>query len=78
MCGQKHEYMIKWQGDIVNVIWLITSEGGNLKDFNINFWVTEYSLSLLFETITILWNGINKHQIEYNGAKKWLQSIKQV
>ena len=28
------------------------------------------SLSLLFETSTILWNGLNAHQIQYNGLKK--------
>ena len=37
-----------------------------------------YSLSLLFETSTILWNGLNAHQIQYNGVKKWFQYIKQV
>ena len=38
----------------------------------------KYSLSLLFETSTILWNGLNAHQIQYNGLKKWFQYIKQV
>ena len=41
-------------------------------------WQYKYSLSLLFETSTILWNGLNAHQIQYNGVKKWFQYIKQV
>ena len=43
-----------------------------------NTYTNQYSLSLLFETSTILWNGLNAHQIQYNGVKKWFQYIKQV
>ena len=50
----------------------------SLWHFDMQNWAELYNLSLLFETITILWNGLITHWIWYNGVKKGFQSIKQV